>query len=149
MKAIKDIGKILQSVWMWVTGKYKNLTSDDNIDAAITAVNTIKGLAYSGIADWLVSLTGNGIDDKILAVIKDRTPKALAALMLLKTIPSSPTQVQIEGLISNFLKLINDDVADRQRLLTSLAAEILVALEDNKLTFGEAAAIIEKYYQQK
>lgn len=149
MKTINDIGKILQSVWMWITGKYKKLTSDDNIDAAISVVNTVKGLAYSGIADWLVSLTATGIDDRILAIVKDRTPKALAALMLVKTIPSNPTQVQIEGLISNFLKLINDDVADRQRLLTSLAAEILVALEDNKLTFGEAAAIIEKYYQQK
>lgn len=146
---MKKIGPILKGVWMWVTGKYKQLTSEDNIDAAIETVNTIKGLAYSGIADWLVSLTATGIDNKILAVIKDRTPKALAALLVLKTIPSNPTQVQIEGLINNFLHLINDDIADRQRLLTSLAAEILVALEDNKLTFGEAAAIIEKYYQSK
>jgi len=146
---MKKIGQILKSVWIWVTGKYKDLTSDDNIDAAIKAVNTIKELAYSQLTGWVVALTQTGVDDKLLQVIKDKLPKTLASLQLIRDIPENPTQEQVVNMLNSFLYLINDDVNDRQRLLTSLAAEILVALEDGKLTFGEAAAIIERFYQLK
>lgn len=140
--------QILKNTWLWVTGKYKNLTSQDNLDAAIEAVNVIKSLSYSQVAGWLVQLTATDIDNRILDIIKDRAPKAISALLLLKHLPDKPDKGEIETVIKSFLMTINNDVEERGRLLTSLTASILIALEDGKLTFGEAAAIVEKAYQE-
>ncbi len=142
------IGQILKNTWLWITGRYKNLTSKDNLDAAIETVNIIKSLAYSKVAGWLVALTSTNIDNKILAIIQDKAPKAIAALLLLKGLGDKPSKQDIEFVIESFLKTINDNQSDRERLLTSLSAEILIALEDGKITFGEAAAIVEKHYQE-
>lgn len=143
------IGEILKSVWMWVSGNYKKLTSEKNVDAAIKSVNVIKELSNSQLLGWIVSITNTGIDNKIVEVIKNRVPKILASLMLLKNLPEKPTQFQVEELLRSFLKTINENESERERLLTSLSAEILVSLEDGVITFGEAAAIVEKVYRTK
>lgn len=148
MNIMKKISDLLKAAWFFVTFQTKKLSAKENVMAAITIVNAIKQVTDWTVTSWLVTLTNTKLDDRILEIAKQRIPKILTTLQMLQELSDNPTAGQVELLLQSFTGIIINDPKERERLLTSLGAMLIIALEDGVVTFGEASAIIEKYYQE-
>lgn len=147
---MKKILQALTSALNWIKSKLSGLISTDNVDAAYKIINTLKEASGTSLASWISSLDKTGISATILSVIKTVSPKLLSTLTIIKELPENPTQEQLEELFESVTGIVlNGTAEEKARFYTSFGAMVIVTLEDGKVTFGEAAALLEAYYQEK
>lgn len=124
--------------------------ADDELKALVPiatgVVEILKGFINSPVADLLAALTGTSALEASLKII---IPKVLIELQLIQGINDSSTDVDVNAAIKKFvdsLPSLSDDA--RERIYTSIAALILKLLhQDGKITFGQASAIVEMYFE--
>ena len=138
---------IIKSIW----SKADKL-ADLYCPTAINIVNTIKSINDSVTTDVIASIVKlaipSNVDDKIIdsirSVLKEELPKISNILGIVDEVS------KIEGEDKQLLFILNklNNTGDNSKLYNDLAAKILAALSDGKLTFKECWGIVEYYYEE-
>lgn len=144
--------KLFAFKFAWI-GKLFHNANHPFLEAAIGITNVVKLVLNSGVTDFITSLIPGNIDDKIVGILKEKVPIILADELLLQQVGFPATEDEAKALavklIDSFGKLSD---AGKEELYTSVAARIYIFLQDHqhgeKVTFGEAAALAEGFYQE-
>lgn len=145
---------MFKKVWIWFKKLWSKL--DDLSDKLIPLASAVvegakKAIEYKDfnmIVTVVKSLTPDVADaviDKAVELAKKYIPKIALQLEVIESL--SDIEDVEEQMIAVFKKL--EDISDEkwQRFCTGLAQEILVALADGKITWGEAGGFVEYYYR--
>jgi hypothetical protein len=147
----RTIGKAFDAVKKAVSSLFgknnKNL-----LQAVILVTNSVKTVLESPVTGLVVEVTPTGVDDKLLAIANEWVPKILAEELLLQQINTVETEAEVKEIfikaINTFGKLTDQD---REQLYTTLAAKLYIIYnqvqEGKKVTFGQAATLVEEAFQ--
>lgn len=129
-----------QNIFSKADAELKSLTP-----IAVGVVQILKDFITSPVADLLAALTGTS---ELEATLKVIIPKVLIELQLIEGVNEASTQDEINAAIKTFvdsLPTLND--VQKERIYTTVAALLLQTLHtEGKITFGEAASIVEMYF---
>ena len=149
-------GRIFGTAWDSVISFFKKKFKDADhglLEVAITVTNVVKQVLSSGAANFLVSLTPTDIDDKLLATLNKQLPIILANEIMIQGINQASTEEEVKSVFSKVLDsfgLMTD--ADKEQFYTSIAAKIYIVFQElksgKKISFGEAALLVESAYQE-
>lgn len=117
---------------------------------AIEITNQIKEGLHSQILDYIIDKIPGETDDRIVAVSRRIIHNVLAVELSLSKLPDFASKEDIEAFAAKVLAafgVLQDN--EKAKLYTTLAAQIYVALEDGKITFGEGAAVVEIIFNAK
>lgn len=107
------------------------------IEDAIKIVNRLKSIVYSDSVCFITLITPTGIDDKILAILKQEIPKLLSFLNLFE---NGTFETALENLKRSEYKADHYDF---------LATQIALILSDGRLTWGEVKSVIKVLYDRE
>jgi hypothetical protein len=154
MKSIlKSIGIFFTSLFKKVTGKDNDVVfevpkiavSVETINHVIDMVNNIKRIIGSPAAVLLTDLIPGTLDNKIRLLLLDATLPILAGLTFSKKwLVTENKDVLLLDLLN---KVSFSDDADKDSFYHSLAARLIVAASDGKVTWSESASLIELYFK--
>ena len=126
--------------------------ADKNLlQAAVKITEIVKSALNSHVADFATSLTSTKIDDKLLAIAREKITFILAKEMLVLNASKPATEDEAQDLAKKIIDgfgVLSDD--DKAELYTKLAAKLYIFFKEHegkKVTFGEAAALAESAYQ--
>jgi hypothetical protein len=145
------LGKIFGSAWDWV--KEKLAKADDKLlDVAIHITNLVKDALNSGVVDIITAAIPGTLDDKLVAIVREKIPLILSKELLLKAVGTPATEEEAKALTEELLAgfgVLSD--ADKAEFYTTVAAKVYMFLHEHehgeKVTFGEAASLAEDMYQ--
>lgn len=113
---------------------------------AIHIVNSIKSFVESDTAGVIVAFTPTGIDDALLAKMRQYLPKIAMQLQVTDMILDSGSPDQVIASLIEYLKKQNLDV--RSMFYVQLAAKLTEAFADGKIDRSEALAITQMIYRE-
>lgn len=146
-------GKTIGVAFDAVRKVIKNLFGKKGLlEAAVVVTNSVKVALENPITELLVSISPTGIDDKLLKIANEWVPKILAEELLLQKINEVETEEEVKEI---FIKIINTfgtlTDQDKEQLYTTLAAKLYIVYEQvregKKVTFGQAAKLVEEAFQ--
>lgn len=149
-------GKIFGTAWDSIKGMFQKTieaANHDFLQAAILVTNVVKTALSSGAAQFLVDLTKTDIDNKLLATANQYLPVLLADEIMLQGITTASTEEEVQAaygkVLDSFGKMSD---SKKEEFYTSLAANIYKVYQEiesgKKITFGEAALLVETAYQE-
>lgn len=150
---LKFLGAVFASIFKKTTGVDSVLVeipsvdvSQETINHVIDIVNRLKTAVNSGVTILLVDLIPGTLDNRIRQFISDGLVPILAGLTFSKKwLESADKDVLLDDLLS---KVRFADDADKDALYHALAARLIVVASDGKVTWSEAASLIELYFKQ-
>lgn len=149
-------GKIFGVAWDSIKSFFQKKfeEADHNLlETAIKITNVIKIALASGTANFLVSLTRTDLDNKILAIANQYLPLILADEIMLHGITIASTEEEVKAAFGKVLDSFGNMSTDKkEEFYTSIAANIYKLYQEiksgKKITFGEAALLVEAAYQE-
>lgn len=147
--------KLLQKIWTAIKNAFNKAdeATKQYVPIAINVVEGIKTFIDSPVDDVLLSvikaaIPGTADDiliDKINAVVKEYLPKVLLDLKMVESIANIQDQnEQLKAILEQF-KLSSDET--KNIFYHGLSVLILEKLSDGVLSWSDAIAISEYYYQ--
>jgi hypothetical protein len=145
---------IFSRFFSWV-GSLLAKAKDGLAKASVVILDDIKpvldGSAADIIASILDAVTKSKLPDTILEQLRKWVPVFLTANGIIQTLTPDSTEAEIEAELNKLVGLFPTwTPAQKAQYFTSVAANIYILLHglDNgeKITFGEAAAIVEEFY---
>ena len=121
-----------------ITGKARVI-----IPIGITIVNAIKTITDSKIADVLVEMSANGLDNKILNIVRNLLPKVLQELQEWEYISG---QSEAEMLKQSLLKINSYTKAKRSLLYLGIASHINEQISNGELDYAKAVTLTHVLY---
>ena len=115
-------------------------------EIAVKVVNVIKEIVESPIVGAIVNYTKTGVDDKILARVKEILNVIAPKLIVAQILQENKTNSEIILDLIDYLKSQNSKI--RTSVYVMLAAELTKALADGKITTGEAISISQIVYEE-
>lgn len=148
-----DFGGVWSDLKSWLKGIWNS--ADHNIlHAAIQVTEAAKLALQSKEVKALVLFTTTKVDDAVYDFLQKNIVNLLAAEFLIDGIKADSSEEEIQATAQKIVDLfggLND--ADKEQLYTSIAANAYRLWQDvkagKKITFGEAAALIEGFFKQK
>ena len=150
--------EVLGKFFRWVKNLFKSLDARNKalVPVVKEVVDKVKQFIDSPISDWIFDLTAMAIpgtaDDRIIEKVHQAAHKYMAKLLLTLTIIDTINKIQdpverANALTRELAKAIDqlkfaDDEA-KNAFIRNLARLILEALSDGKVTWIEAASIME------
>jgi hypothetical protein len=145
------IQKLFAFKFVWI-GKLFKSANKPFLQAVIDVTNTVKVALNSQLVDILTGIIPGTVDNEIVVILRKQIPVLLADELLLQSAGTPATQEDAQALAQKLLDsfgLIKDE--KKGKLYTSIAAELYIFLQEHqngqKVTFGEAAALVEGFYQ--
>ena len=147
--------KLLQRIWAFIEGLFSKLEKEVEklVPVATNIVQGVKKVVESGTTDTILEVikftipgnTDDKIIDKAMEIAKEYIPKIAVQLNIIESVTDIEDVNDQMIAVVNVLKNANAD--DQSDYWHELAAFILKALADGKITLGEAGAIVEYHYQ--
>ena len=144
-------GKIFGSACDWLKDQFE-AANHDLLEVAINITQLVNDGLKSGVLDGLVSFTSTKIDDAALDLLRTQVPIFLAEELALKNINSATPDTDVRDILTEIVDAfggLSDD--KKEKLYTSVAASayklLMLVKEGKKVTFGQAAAMVETAYQ--
>jgi hypothetical protein len=139
----------LRHMWLSIKNLFDKVEAEVKKDVvvAITVVQQVKAVVDSPVADIVTALIPGNVDDQIKARLREILPKLILELSLVESVTDIEDQNERLQVILDKLKLSSDAV--KNAFYHSLASIILEKLSDGKLSWSDAVAISEYYYQNK
>jgi|SRR6185312_689246 len=149
-------GKIFGNAWDSVKAFFKKAFEDadhDLLEVVIKITNVVKIALSSGTAQFLVDLTKTDLDNKVLDIANKYLAILLADEIMLQGLKEATTQEEIQAIFSKVLDSFGQMTDDQKaKFYTSLAADLYKLYQEiksgKKITFGEAALLVESAYQE-
>jgi hypothetical protein len=147
--------KFLKKIWNFIEGLFIKLSDRVRLLAPV-ATNIVQGLKKVVESDTTTAIlevikfsipgdTDDKIIDKAMELVKEYIPKIAKQLEIIDSVANIEDVNERMIAVVNVLKDANSD--DKSDYWHELAAFILRALADGKITLGEAGAIVEYHYQ--
>ena len=147
--------KLLQRIWAFIEGLFSKLEKEVEklVPVATNIVQGVKKVVESGTTDAILEVikftipgnTDDKIIDKAMEIAKEYIPKIAVQLNIIESVTDIEDVNDQMIAVVNVLKNANAD--DQSDYWHEIAAFILRALADGKITLGEAGAIVEYHYQ--
>ena len=147
--------QLLKRIWNAVKNVYAKIVDETRqmVPVAINVIEAVKEVMDTPVDDILAfvikkSIPGTADDvliDKISSVIKEWLPKILIELKVVQSIANIDDPNKQLQAIFDELKLSSDET--KAIIYHGLATLILEKLSDGKLSWSDAGAIAEYYYQ--
>jgi hypothetical protein len=137
----------LRHMWQSIKNLFDKVEAEVKKDVvvAISVVQQIKTVVDSPVADVVTAMIPGQLDDQIKTILRNLLPKLILELSLVQSVTDIEDQnAQLQAILEK-LKLSSDDV--KNAFYHSLASLILEKLSDGKLSWPDAVAISEYYYQ--
>jgi hypothetical protein len=146
---------MLKKVWKWIKGLVRK--ADDLVEKALpvatAVVEGVKKAIDSGLFDAVSAtvkslIPGTADDvliDKAVSIAKKQVPKLALQLQIVSGIAG--IEDENEQMKAIFKALGESSGVEWQKFCTGLAQEVLIALADDKITWGEAGGLVEYYYR--
>jgi len=153
---IKTMKKLLKKVWGWIEGIFSSIEKTVEKSFIPVATNIVEGIKNAIESDQISMINAiikfaipgdidNKIIDKALKITRKHIPKIALQLQLINSITKiEDTNEQMIAVV-NVLK--NASKEEQSKYWHELAKQILYALADGKVTWGESASIVEYHYK--
>lgn len=148
---------IFQKVWKWIGGLFGKIEKkvEELIPVATNVVEGIKRVFENDqiltALEWVKFVIPGDTDDKIidktLELLKRYIPKIALQLEIINSI--TDIEDQNEQMIAVLDVLKNASKEEQSKYWHELAKQVLYALSDNKITWGEAASLVEYDYRNR
>lgn len=155
LKHKKKMKKLLQRIWAFIEGLFSKLEKEVEklVPVATNIVQGVKKVVESGTTGAILEVikftipgnTDDKIIDKAMEIVKEYIPKIAKQLGIIDAITEIEDVNEQMIAVVNVLRDANDET--QSDYWHELAAFILRALADGKITLGEAGAIVEYHYQ--
>lgn len=142
-----SLKNFLHNLWQSIKHLFDKVEEEvkQEVVVAITVVQQVKAIIDSPVADVVTALIPGEVDDEIKAKLREWLPKILLELNLVQSIAHIENiNDQLNAILAQ-LKLASDDA--KNAFYHSLASLILQKISDGKLSWSDAVAIAEYYYQ--
>lgn len=122
------------------------------LEIAVTITQAVKDALNSNLVDFLTKVIPGDVDDKIVAILREKVPILLADELMIQAAGVPATEEEAQALATKLLESfggLKDD--QKEEFYTKVAAKIYIFLQAHKngerVTFGQAAALVESAYQ--
>lgn len=142
-----SLKNFLRHLWQSIKNLFDKVEAEVKKDVvvAISVVQQIKSVVDSPVADVITAMIPGELDDQIKQQLRKLLPKLILELGLVQSVANIEDQnAQLQAILEK-LKLSSDDA--KNAFYHSLASLILEKLSDGKLSWTDAVAISEYYYQ--
>lgn len=142
-----SIKNFLHHLWQSIKKLFEKVEKEvrKDIVIAISVVQRVKLVIDSPVADVITALIPGDADDRIKELLRKELPKILLELGMIQSIAGIENVNDQLNAVLQKLKLSGDD--SKNAFYHSLASLILQKLSDGKLSWSDAVAISEYYYQ--
>jgi hypothetical protein len=142
-----SLKSFLHHLWESIASLFEKVEKEVKKDVviAISVVQRIKVVIDSPVADVVTALIPGDADDRAKTLLREWLPKLLLQLGMIQSIANIENVNDQLNAIMEKLKLSSDDA--KNAFYHSLASLILEKLSDGKLSWSDAVAISEYYYQ--
>lgn len=138
-------------IFHWI-GQLFTSAKKEWLQVAVLTTKTVKDILNSPVTDIVAAMIPGKSDDVAIAFLRKIVPQILAKELAIMELTDASTEAEIEqamrDIVAAFTKLSDDDKAE---LYTKLAAKIYMftmrEASGDKVSFGEAAALVESAYQ--
>lgn len=144
--------KLFAFKFHWVA-KLFHASRQEFVQASVDITTVINNGLKNKLVDFITALIPGSVDNTIVDVLRKEVPLILAEELLIQDVGTVATQQDAEVLASKMIDVfggLKDE--KKQQLFTSVAARIYIFLKDHsngeKVTFGEAAVLVEAFYQE-
>lgn len=137
----------LHKLWESIKHAFESVEKEvkEDVVIAISVVQRVKLLVDGPVADVIAALIPGHVDDDIKEKLREWLPKLLLELGMVQAIANIDNVNDQLAAILGKLKLSSDDA--KNAFYHGLASLILQKLSDGKLSWSDAVAISEYYYQ--
>jgi len=146
---------LFKKIWQWIEGIFSKM--EGTVEKFMpVATNIVEGVKKAIENDQILivlevikfTIPGN-IDDKIIDKALELTRKYIPKIALQLQIINSITEIEDtnEQMIAVINVLKNASKEEQSKYWHELAKQILYALADGKVTWGESASIVEYHYK--
>lgn len=142
-----SLKNFLRHLWQSIKNLFDKVENEVKKDVviAISVVQQIKTVVDSPVADVVTALIPGDVDDLIKEQLRQWLPKIILQLALVQSISNIEDEnAQLQAILDK-IKLSSDET--KSAFYHSLASLILQKLSDGKLSWTDAVAISEYYYQ--
>jgi len=151
--------KFLKNVWNWIVSTFNTVWNKVDevvgtfLPVATNTVEAIKRVIENPLLNITVEVIKSftpDVDDKVIdkavELLKEKIPQLALQLKIVDEIHGIEDKNEQ---VRRVLLVIGEGIDDEkwEKFLSGLAQEILYALADGKITWGEAGALVEYYYQ--
>jgi len=146
---------IFQKVWNWVKGMFGKIEQKVE-DLLPVATNVVEGVKKAIENQQVLTVlevikftipgdTDDKIINKTLELAKQYVPKIALQLAIINSITEMEDETEQMIAVVNVVKTASKE--EQSKYWHELAKQILYALADNKITWGEAGALVEYHYK--
>jgi hypothetical protein len=142
-----SLKNFLNHLWQSIKNLFDKVEKEVKKDVvvAITVVQLVKSVVDSPVADLITAMIPSEVDDYIKNKLRELLPKLILELGMVQSVANIEDEnAQLQAILEK-LKLSGDDA--KNAFYHSLASLILQKLSDGKLSWTDAVAIAEYYYQ--
>lgn len=142
-----SLKNFLRHLWQSIKTLFDKVEKEvkKDIVIAISVVQRVKAVVDSPVADVVTALIPGSADDAVKDLLRAWLPKVLVELSLVESVANiEDTNAQLQAILDK-LKLASDET--RNAFYHSLSSLVLQKLSDGKLSWSDAVAISEYYYQ--
>jgi hypothetical protein len=146
-QSLMSIKNFLSHLWQSIKTLFDKVEKEVKKDVvvAISVVQRVKAIVDSPVADVVTALIPGSADDKVKELLRSWLPKVIIELSLVESVANIEDQnAQLQAILDK-LKLSSDET--KNAFYHSLASLVLQKLSDGKLSWSDAVAIAEYYYQ--
>jgi len=139
----------LQKIWRSIQNLFNHIPAElkTALHTGVVVTENIKTFVDSPAADILTTLIPGDTDDRIKATLRTALPGILIKLKLADSCSSASTPEQITSCAIKTLQSLTGDL--KSAFLHNLSVIISTVASDGKLSWKDAASIMEWYYQNK
>lgn len=142
-----SLKNFIRHLWQSIKTLFDKVEDEVKKDVviSISVVQRVKAVIDSPVADVVTALIPGSADDNVKEMLRIWLPKVLLELSLVESVSNiEDPNAQLQTILEK-LKLSSDEV--KNAFYHSLASLVLQKLSDGKLSWSDAVAIAEYYYQ--
>jgi len=146
---------IFQKVWKWIENLFSTIEKkvEKLVPVATNIVQGVKKAIEDNRTEYVLEVvkfsipgdTDDKIIDKAMKLAREYVPKIALQLQIINSITDLDDVNDQMVAVVEIVKQISPE--EQSKYWHELAKQILYALADNKITWGEAGAIVEYHYK--
>ena len=146
---------IFQKVWRWIENLFSTIEKkvEKLVPVATNIVQGVKKAIEDNRTEYVLEVvkfsipgdTDDKIIDKAMKLAREYVPKIALQLQIINSITDLDDVNDQMVAVVEIVKQISPE--EQSKYWHELAKQILYALADNKITWGEAGAIVEYHYK--
>jgi len=146
---------IFQKVWKWIENLFSTIEKkvEKLVPVATNIVQGVKKAIEDNRTEYVLEVvkfsipgdTDDKIIDKAMKLAREYVPKIALQLQIINSITDLDDVNDQMVAVVDIVKQISPE--EQSKYWHELAKQILYALADNKITWGEAGAIVEYHYK--